>query len=420
MWRSIAALFVVAAAASAAHAQSTRYPPDPKDPDREAARHSKVWEDALDPERAPYDDLVRTAQRLKDDNTPKDRQDAIAHLDTAVKLMPNRPEAYALRGELRLAMRDYAACADDLAAAEAHEPSDENIDRARERLELGVCEARAGRFPEAERTLARAASMQSARGGEAWLRLGEVRIALGKLDEAIGALDTAAETGDSTAPFTHYLLALAYDRARLPGDAADHMIEGFRSERPSFSAIENPIQPLLGVGEREYMLALGYLYAQPRPEYALLYFRRFIALAPQSPWRRRAEEHLRELAAVELPQTVNRQGGNAAIDVDAVRGALAKVMPQIRSCMAKLPATVLEVKVTRDGPRSPPSRDRARYPLPAQAISVQDTLELADGVARDEIDAAQRCLEPLVDRAGLPVPKDRDTYYAVSFYAISP
>jgi tetratricopeptide (TPR) repeat protein len=415
---SLAGLAALAAPAAPAWAQSRRYPPAPKDPDREAAHHSKVWEDALDPGRAPYERMLRDARQLADDNSIKDRQAAIAMLDDAVKLLPARFEAYALRGEIQLSLKSFAACADDLAAADRYAPPDETPERARLRVELGICQGRAGRFADAERTLARAASMPNARG-DAWMRLGEVRIALGKLDEAIGALDTAAEVGDVPIGFMQFLLASAYDRARLPGEAAAAMASGKLGDS-SFGSIETPQYPLLGAGEHEYLMALAYLYAQPRPEYALLYFRRFVVLAPDSPWRRRAEEHLRELSSSELPQTVERRSGTAVVDVEAVRAALAHVMPAMRACMAKLPGTALEVSVTRDGPRSPLSRDRARYTMPPQATTVQDLLEPPEGVARDDVDAAQRCIEPLVERAALPVPKDHDTYYKVSFLVISP
>lgn len=52
--------------ASSAVAQSKRYPAPPKDADKEQASHSALWEAALDPERKPYDELVRDAKRMLD------------------------------------------------------------------------------------------------------------------------------------------------------------------------------------------------------------------------------------------------------------------------------------------------------------------------------------------------------------------
>ena len=412
------ALLILLAAAPA-FAQSTRYPPEPKDPDREAERHSKVWEEALDPGRTPYDEIVRDAHQLAATGAQRDTQLAVDHLAKAIELMPKRPEAYALRGRLELVLKQWTPCADDLAAAEEHAPPDETGERAQQWLDLGACQARAGRYADAERTLARAAS-NGAGHAEPWMRLGEVRIAMGKLDEAIGALDTALEMPDKQEGFTRYLLATAYDRARLPGDAEAQMREGAIHER-NFSAIETPALPLLGPGEHEYMMGLAYRYALPRPEYALLYFRRFLAVAPDSPWRRRAEEHVRELSAIDLPQSLERVRGGATIDLEAARQALVKVMPQLRACMAKLPTTALEVQVTRDGPRVPlTDREHARFAMPQPGVAVSEQNSLVDTPPRDAIAAAQRCIEPIVDRVALPIPKERDTFYVIGFLVISP
>jgi type IV pilus assembly protein PilF len=414
----LGALLIVLAAAPA-FAQSTRYPPEPKDPDRDAEHHSKVWEEALDPGRTPYDLIVRDARQLSASGSQRDTQQAVDQLAKAVELMPKRPEAYALRGRLELLLKQWTPCADDLAAAEEHTPPDETSDRAQQLLDLGACQARAGRYADAERTLARAASTGSGHA-EPWMRLGEVRIAMGKLDEAIGALETALEMPDVQQGFTRYLLATAFDRARLPGDAEAQMREGAIHER-NFGAIETPGLPLLGPGEHEYMMGLAYRYALPRPEYALLYFRRFLAIAPDSPWRRRAEEHAHELSTLDLPQTIERRRGSANIDLEAARQGLVKIMPQLRACMAKLPTTALEVEVTRDGPRTPlTDRDHARFAMPQPGVVVAEQNSLVDTPPRDAIAAAQKCIEPIVDRVALPVPKERDTFYVIAFLVIAP
>jgi tetratricopeptide (TPR) repeat protein len=406
-------------ATAPARAQSTRYPPRPKDPDREAEKHSKLWEDTLDPGRTPYLQLVRDARLMTENRAQPDLQGAIEKLDQAIGLLPKRPEAYALRGELELARKQWPACADDLAAAEDRSPPDETGERTQRRVQLGICQARADRPADAERTLARTASARNAMG-DAWMRLGEVRIALGKLDEAIGALHTAAEIGDpNTSTFAHFLLAVAFDRARLPGEAEAQVHEAARFD-PTFNKIESPTYPLLGTGEREYMLGLAHRYVQQRPEYALLYFRRFLELAADSPWRRRAEEHVKELSALELPFVIERRSGTAAVDLDATRAALVRIMPQLRACAAKLPTTALEVVVTKDGPRSPDSRDRPRYRMPSQGVGVHDLNNIVDSPPRATIDEAQRCIETIVERAALPPPRELDAWYVIAFVVVSP
>jgi tetratricopeptide (TPR) repeat protein len=416
-----APLVVLAVLACApAWAQSKRYPPEPKDPDREAEQHSKIWEETLEPSRTPYEQLVREAKQLSDGRLATDLQIAIDKLANAIELMPKRPEAFAARGAAELYLKRWSACADDLAAAEDRAPPDETGERWRQRLELGICQARAGHLGEAERTLAGVASAPGVHG-EAWLRLGEVRIALGKLDEAIGALHTAIEQ-DGSHGFAQFLLALAYDRARLPGDAEAAMREGVRFDS-LLASIELPMYPLLGNAEAEhlYLMGLAYRYAHTRPEYTLLYFRRFLAIAPDSPWRKRAEEHARELAGLELPQTLEKRGSTAAIDLDAARAAIAKQMPAMRACLAKLPTTALEIEVTRVGPRSPESRDRPRFHVPPPGVAVKESnnVDREHPGPREAIDAAQRCLEPVVAKVAWPAIKETDAWYKLAFLVVA-
>ncbi len=422
----VAATIVVLAAP--AHAQSQRYPAEPPDPDRDAELHSRLWEDALHPGRSPYQQLVREARVLAEERSTDATADALAKLDRAIALLPKAPDAYVVRGEIELRLARFDKCADDLAAAEEHAPADASaIDRAARRLELGVCQGRAGRFADAERTLVGATSGPQPRA-TAWMRLGEVRIAMGKLDEAIGALDTALEVCSSScdAPLAYIelLLAAAHDRARRPGDADAHAKRASGLDR-TFAVIVAPQYPLLGPDEQDYLLGLAHqyevtAYGSGRPEYALVHFRRYLKQAPDSPWRRRAEEHLRELGAYDYPQSVEKRAGNAAIDVDAARAFVAKPMPAMRACLAKLPTTVMEVTVTRDGPRTPDSvRDRPRFRTPPAGVGVRDILEL-DSVGRAEIDAAVRCIQPIAEKMAMPTPKDKDTYYIAAFMVVSP
>ncbi|MGE5186694.1 MAG: hypothetical protein ACM31C_31790, partial [Acidobacteriota bacterium] len=175
--RALVVLAIVSIA-SPALAQSKRYPPDAVDPDREAEAHSKLWEDALDPGRSPYEQLVREAKQLADERTADASTDAIAKLDQAIAILPKAPDAYAARGELELRLQRWDRCADDLGAAEEHAPPDDGLsnERVARRLDLGICQSRAGRLADAERTLVGATAGAQARGS-AWMRLGEVRIA---------------------------------------------------------------------------------------------------------------------------------------------------------------------------------------------------------------------------------------------------
>src|SRR5262249_47293295 len=161
------------------------------------------------PERHPYQDMVRKATEALAQRSADQTTEAIKHLDAAIQLLPDEPAAYRLRGEAYLERKNWARCAADLAAADAHRRRDEDNPRALAELhrKLGLCQARAGKLADAERTLAETAASGNA-AGEVWMRLGEVRIAMGKLDEAIAALGSALETNEGTAQaMIHFLLA---------------------------------------------------------------------------------------------------------------------------------------------------------------------------------------------------------------------
>ena len=139
-----------------------------------------------------------------------------------------------------------------VAAADAYTQRDDEPPKVMAELhrKLGLCQARAGKLGDAERTLADAVASGNATG-EVWMRLGEVRIAMGKLDEAIAALSSALEATDSNAQaMIHFLLAEAYDRARRPGDALAEAAEGLKQDHP-LTVLHNPVIPLLNTIIRE-------------------------------------------------------------------------------------------------------------------------------------------------------------------------
>jgi tetratricopeptide (TPR) repeat protein len=414
---------VVMLATAQASAQSKRYPPQPVDKDDEAAAKSGLWESATNPHRTPYESMLAEAQQSLDDHNPEGAQDAVKKLDDAIKLMPDDPRGYRMRGDAAMTLKDWTGCAKDYAAATTR-GSNADVDLrgiAELRRRLGLCQARAGKLADAERTLAEAAA-SGANSGEVWMRLGEVRIALGKLDEAIVALEAAAEQNDVSQPLVRWLLAGAYDRARRPSEAIDAGRRALAADR-ELTTLKNPTLPLLGTGEAEYLLGLAHgVYDPPRPEFSLLYFRRFLKLAPDSPWRRRAEDHLRELKTTEYPEVVEKRGGNALLDVTIARTAVRKLMPQLRTCMAKLPNTVMEVALTKVGPRTPMTPGMRRSIAPPEGITIlpNDSIDRVSPPSRAELDGAIRCIEPLATKIVLPPIKDKDAYYKAVFSVIGP
>lgn len=412
----------VAALAGTASAQSKRYPPEPVDKDEQEAEKSGLWEKASNPHRSPYQALLAEARELLKPSA-NDAAEAVKKLDQAVKLLPDEVDAYRVRGEAWMALKEWSKCAaDHQAAITRQKPGDDAKVLAELRLRLGVCLARAGKLADAERTLAEAAASGNS-SGEVWMRLGEVRIALGKLEEAIAALEVADEASEVQTS-VRWLLAGAYDRARRPSEALAAARAALERDR-AFGALGLANLPLLGKGEPEYLKGLGYAaYDPPRPEYALVYFRLFLKLAPDSPWRRRAEDHLKEVKTAAFPEAVERRSGNATLDLAVARTAVRKAMPAMRACLAKLPSTILLVEITKVGPRSAAasSAGRSRYFAPPEGVTVSgtDNLDPSNIPTRAEIDAAIRCVEPIASRISLPGVKDKDAYYKASFSVVGP
>ncbi|HEY5952269.1 MAG TPA: tetratricopeptide repeat protein [Kofleriaceae bacterium] len=415
----LALIALIAIGSTNAWAQSKKYPPVTPDKELQDEKRSDLWESTLHPDTRPYRDLVRDAKRLIEHNTPDDIAAALDKLEAAIKRLPKEPEAYQIRGQVYLMNRDWAKCADDLGRAEDYtKQPDEPTARTRARIDLGNCQARAGRYSDAETTFLRAVASAPNQRGELWMRLGEVRIALGKLDEAIDALTASVDT-DSSAALTRWLLMAAYDRARRPSDAIEHAQVAARFD-PQRTHIEHPSLPLIGTDEADYLDGLAFRYAVSKPEYALVYFRRYTKLAADSPWKRRAEEHVRELTAMKWPakETITNSG-TTAVSVDDMQKLLQKPITAMRQCMAKLPTSAFQITITRVGARTPETvRDRPIYRLPPPGFKVSD--DLLAGATKEAAESAKRCLEPLAAKLQLPAPKERDTYYMLSFLVVSP
>lgn len=421
------ALAALVCAATPAWAQSKRYPPVAPDKDLQEENRSALWEGTLHPDKGPYQQLVREARQLVEAG---DMKAAFDKLDAAVKRQPKEPEAYVSRGNLFLQQKQWGKCADDLRNADETAKIEDNTARARLRIDLGVCQARAGFYAAAETTLMRAAANAQSFKGELLMRLGETRIALGKLDEAIDALGAALEQSDSVNDMTRWLLALAYDRARRPSEAQHYAQDAKRYDQ-SHSLINAPRMPLLGAGDTEYLQGVANLYALPRPEYALLYFRRFVATAGDSPWKRRAEEHIREISSMKLPANDTLTTFGTAFRHDKpeatvklrneIRDALAKRMTDFRKCVAQLPGSAFEVTITKVGPRTPETaRDRPIYRLPPPGVSSTNTLNIDGRGAAPDIAAPKQCLEEVAAKVAMPPLSERDTHYVAKFTVVSP
>jgi hypothetical protein len=112
--------------------------------------------------------------------------------------------------------------------------------------------------------------------------------------------------------------------------------------------------------------------------------------------------------------------GSAAIALDEVRDALDQPMRAMRQCLASLPASAFQVTITKVGPRSPQSRDRPVYRLPTPDAKVAPILSVGERAGDNELAAAGKCLDIEVTKLKLPTPKDKDTWYMMSFLVVGP
>ena len=411
---AVAALILCAT--PAAWAQSTRYPAPPQDRDREQAQTSQLWEQAIEPARAPQARLLAEARRLVAGRTPADLQAAASKATQAIALRPADPAAYFVRAVAMEQLARWKECAADFQKALELDPrltAEPELRYAdNPLLGLGICLARAGHLADAEVALDRAVA--HAPGVHEWLRLGETRIAMGKLREGVEALLASTEASGEPAPsaLNWWLRALAYDRGRQTALAAEAVQAAALGDR-FLRQLTSPAVPFVSRADENYLLALGWEGAG-RPELALAYFRGVVAAGPQDMWSRRAREHIALLEQSAFPLDVARSGP-APLDADGARTAVRKLMPQLVECVADLPAVAFTVRVTRSRPQLGGSGTRTVPPAPGVTV----TQDAAFGEPTEAaLERASRCVQALAGKLELPPIKEPGTWHYLTFSLI--
>lgn len=361
----VASLVVVEGAAAA---QSTRYPPPPVDLDAEREAESDFWQNAIEPGRDRYDELVERAARLLGRRSDDARAVAIELLVEASALLPGRVDGWAWLGLAREQEEDFAGCRDALERAWAIDPGWEESPRPVARA-LGVCRARAGDLDGAIEVL----EALVARGDDAvetlW-RLGEVYMAMGRLDDARGVLDAAIAQSPASPHYVHaaWTLAVAADRAREP-DATQDAAEIARRHDDKAIVVEHPPGGYLVPADRDYYVALA-SDATGQPERALVRYRRYLAAfekVDHAPWIARAREHERALRGFRTSSRTRIEGTDP-LDRKKVEAAVARIDGDLRACLKKTPRLLVHVEVTVHGPaaKAPPPLAPASSGKPPQ------------------------------------------------------
>ncbi len=357
---SLVALSLAALAAAApAAAQSKLYPKPAVDAEAEAEARSEFWDEVVQPGARRYAQIVTTATdilRLRTGDPARAREQLLE----ATGLRGDLAEGWGYLGVATERTREWKLCAAaygkayQLAAtwrptrlASRSDPSAANRAAASRPLELGwaTCLSRSG--DESGATLALEALV--ARGdatGDAWLRLGEVYMAAGRLAEAITAFEQARNDRIGGAR-ARWLLAVAYDRARRPGDA-----DAIAADAGDVNnATRSSADPFVPAADYYYVRAFG---ARNAPERALALYRTYLDQAPSdSPWRARAQEHVDALVDVDLATRIELEGAG---DRDAIEKAVRGALPALRRCVASVPMVLVELRVTQLGPPGKPPR----------------------------------------------------------------
>lgn len=435
--RSLVIAALVTLAAGGAAAQSKRHPRPPVDAEAEAEEKSDFWEEVVRPGARRYEQLLVSATDILRMRTGFERSRELLVEATAVRA--DLPEAWGYLGVATEKLRDWKTCAAAYGKAyqldatwrpsrlaSKNDTSTQNRNAAGRPLELGwaTCLSRSGDIDRATDAL----EVLVARGeatAESWLRLGEVYMAAGRLGEAVTALDQARSerAGNMLA---RWLLAVAYDRARRPGDA-----EAAAADAGDVNNVTRDSSiPFVPASDYWYVRAFG---SRQRPEHALVLFRTYLGKAgADSPWRARAQEHVDALDALDLATRVDLEGAGERAPVEkAVRAA----MPGLRACLAAVPEVLIELRITQIGPakalppprplvirrgappRPPPSRIPpqilARRPPEAQSPGVRATATIFEpGVDDAARNAAIDCVEKVGMALSLPRPP-ANTYATV-------
>ena len=413
----VGALIALALAiASPAAAQSTRYPPLPEDPDAETDARSDFWERAMAPGLDRHRELVDRAKRLIEARSPEHLTSASQLLTEAVGVLPREVHGHWYLGvaqELRGRWPECAAAYRRVwQLAPGFTPPDNLRGRGALGHALGVCLARAGALAEAAQHLERLTRLDDA-SADVLLRLGEVYLAMGRVSDAIEVLERASDLA-TTAADVHWALAVAYDRARRPADAA-RIAQTALTLDGALVRVSAPLIPYVPADDMHYYLGLAH-DAKDEPERAILYFREFVRVAPQSPWTRRALEHLSALEAADLALRVAVQG-TAAIDRKVVEAAVRSSAGALGRCVQGSPGLLIYARIVQVGARS--TGRLAELRIAAAQPGVRANVFAAFGVSDETVATASACVEREAARIRLPRPPGTDTWVSVSFPVIA-
>ncbi len=416
--RAALGAILVAAAQVAARAQPTAPPPPELDYDEQQEQRSDFWERALDPSSAEYDGLVERAVVLLREGDRESLAQAGQILRQAVQLAPDRPLAHLWQGRLFDREGNYAACAQSMAKAldldpELQVPGGGEPTEVAAAYELAVCRARAGKFEAAieglRRILGRAQNQVAI-----YQRLGECYMALGRLDEAVESFRQGLRLSPYSAELG-FALAVAHDRDEDSAQAREALSQALsRDPRASSLAAANRVwvPPL----EAHYYLGLAYLGAEDWSR-SVMHFRRYLALAGETSWTRRARARYEEALGGAIAGAGLEIKGSSTLDQPRLTALIARADGPLQNCLRKTPDLLLRVSITR----VLPSKGKAAATTAATAKpGVRVLVQEQSGAKLADVRTVVACTEAIARK--IPVPKPTGapgTYATVEFNVIA-
>lgn len=417
--RAVLIAAAVACIALPARAQSRRYPPPPVDADERVHAPSRFWERVLHPADQSYQPHLATARTLLEQPDAQAAAQALPHLDQAAALAPEHPEVHWLRGLAAERLRRWDLCAESygrvLAIDPAYTPS--LVPRGREAAwaldaGLGLCLAQRGQYEAAIARFKRIAS-RGAIPFEIHVNLAESYMALGRLADAIDTLVQVNRQHNPSARVEH-LLAAAYDRQQMPDQAREHVRAAMRLG--TLALLDAPDQIFTPPEEALYSLGLAYAEAGDL-ERALYFFRHYLHVHGNGPWRQRAQQHAERLArAPRSPRSIAVSNNADPVDVAAVLAVIERADPALQACVRPVPGALFSVRLTILPGSDKPARGQARAPLGVET----QVVSALPAVNEDAAAEAQRCLEAAAQDIALPRPRTpAGNYTMVTFPVIA-
>jgi tetratricopeptide (TPR) repeat protein len=407
-------VLALALAAPLAAGQPAAPPPPDVDYDDQQEAKSGFWEKALDPAFEKYDGLVERAVVLLREGDRESVAQAAQLLKEAAHASPDRPLAHLWLGRLADRTGDFGTCAQSLAMAldidpDLDAPGGSEPNEWAAQYELAVCRARSGKFEPAieglRRLLGRAPSQQVA----IYQRLGECYMALGRLDEAIESF----RQGLRISPYSSELgfaLAVAHDRDEDAAQARDVLTQAL-SRDPRATSLTAATRIWIPPQEAHYYLGLAYLGAEDWSR-SLLHFRRYLALAGETSWTRRARARYEEALAGAVAGKGLEIKGSATLDQGRAAALIGRSDGALQTCLRKAPDLLLRVSITKVIPSKGKPPAAGATPTATSQPGLRVLVQEQSDARVEDVRAVVSCTESVARKIPLPRPTGAPGTYA--------